>query len=451
MPITKKETFTMRDVARETRITDNEFLKYFEHTLDPRTGEIIRKDKKEYDLRTINTFCNINKLDSSIIGFPAFPINPSEPYIPSLRSYRNYNRVKGMYAYNWTEMYIAYTDTTHEDLVYNNWLGHWSVPFNEGVKYVNRMYITLPGFKGWHIPTKGELDLTIAANGGYNQAGYYLKKGKINNATNEQWEDGNWASPNNALEGRRLGFLPSGTLNANGDIRNMQGKKSFYPYVLVDQQGDSFWDTLMGERITGIYKKDYEDENGNKKKINGYTVETLSNYVFSMENNKITVETGRLTQRAQTVRLVRDQSNSATSFVDIEGNEYGTYTVNGVTWMDRDVCCSYESIYDDCKEKPFDRATFRTIQPTRYSDLIYDNDTPQWPWYKDKSQITSQYGFYVFGQSGGRFPELNIHNSFEYPHFAKVIVKDNEFFPDKYKYILTTTPGYKVIPFYIEI
>lgn len=419
MPIVKHENYTMRDAARETRIYDKTFAKYFDDNTDTQL----------YDLRTLNRFCDQNKLDTTIAGFPPFPIpvegqlTPS--YEPSLRSYRGYNKINGMYVYNWADMYIPYSGMFYARV----WGG--------GKDYLlqdDRVYFTLPGFEGWHIPTEAELNETVNYYGGFNNAGYYLK-------------NGNWKTPSNVLG---LSFSPSGLLNGNGDQLSNIGEKSYYPYAIRDtnfSNWENFWNGYTIDDLLGLENASYRDQNGNRKNIDGDYVKTKSFHVFSMDHNSNVVSSLKITKRPTTIRLVRDRFNTATSFTDIEGNQYGIYTVGNVVWMDRDVHCTYEASYDDCKLKPIDRATFRTLNVLDYKDKITIESLPGFQWWGSSGEL-ALYGAQRFGMSGGRIPELNKHNYFQYPSFSKNLINDRNILDNKLEWREILTPGYRILPYY---
>lgn len=418
MPIVKHENYTMRDAARETRIYDKTFAKYFDGNTDTEL----------YDLRTLNTFCDQSKLDTTIAGFPPFPVpvegqlTPS--YEPSLRSYRGYNKINGMYVYNWSEMFITMTDIENKRV----WAGGSEVLVSN-----ERVYVTLPGFEGWHIPTGEEIDATVNYYGGANRAATYLK-------------NHNWKTPS-ALIG--LSLSPSGLLNGNGDQIGLIGEKSFYPYISRDNYDgfNSIFDGDQLDYLTGFDTVYYRDENNNRKKISGDYVKTESVRVFTMEHNSAIVTKSTMRKKPSTVRLVRNKSNSATSFTDLEGNVYGIYTIGDVVWMDRDVCCTYEASYNNCLDKPSDRTTFRTLNNLSYADVTTPDNHLEWPW-GDNTEYIYVYGHQKFGMSGGRLPELNKHNYFPYPSFSKNMLDDNRIIQNDIEWREILTPGYRILPYY---
>lgn len=343
MPVINREHFTLKDAVREVYYNNPAVFQngvYMENVFLP-VGDPMNH---YHSLRHINANANPSYFDLNYSGENG------------LRRYRNYHKEDGIYLYC-INLNVFMYNMALEGRTYINeetGSGYPALPKQSYFKYRimngGQVYVTLHGFEGWHIPTEKEIDVTFAACGGINDAGFYLKQHPVIINYPPIQED-YWL---NSVErcpdyDRDLGLVPGGARNVYSGEWGHIGEIANYLYFKYDtydtiSYSNNNWDS--GEGYSSEYANrpiaEVRDTNTYYQgKNEARPIKSHGKTIFSLVNNSNAITKTFLydssPSTAVQIRLVRDPDNIATSHVDFNGNVYDTINIGGIVWMKQDV------------------------------------------------------------------------------------------------------------------
>ena len=344
MPVINREHFTLKDAVREVYYNNPAVFQngvYMENVFLP----IGDPANHYHSLRHIGADANPSYFDLNYSGGNG------------LRRYRNYHKEDGIYLYCINMNIFMYNMVLggKTDLNEVTGFGDPALPKQSYFKYRmmdgGQVYVTLHGFEGWHIPTEKEIDVTFAACGGINNAGFYLKQHPVvvnyPPSNVDYWLNSIQRCPD---YDRDLGLVPGGARNVYTGEWIKIGEVANYLYFKYDTYDtisyfNNNWDPAGGYSSQYANKPIAEVRNTNTyyqgQDGDAVPIKSHGKTIFSLVNNSNAITKTFLydssPSTAVQIRLVRDPDNIATSHVDFNGNVYDTINIGGIVWMKQDV------------------------------------------------------------------------------------------------------------------
>lgn len=371
MPVINKEQFSLIDATREVYYNNPQEL------ADGVRNEFANpRPSFTHSLREVISMANPSYFDPNYSGGNG------------LRRFRNYHKEDGIYLYSIMQnmhMYNMILDGV-TDLNESDGSGSPAFPRQGYWKYRiatgGQVYVTLHGFEGWHIPTEKEIDVTFAACGGINNAGFYLKQHPviiINPPSNVDY----WLNSvaRCAQYDRDLGLLPGGILNLITDQWVSVGEMGNYLYLKYDiydtisydhfnwQQSDGYTSPYVNRPIAPVI----DSNSYYQAKFNTKPIKLTGSNVFRVVNNtnaitKTFMQDNGFPSTAYQIRLVRDPDFDMTSHTDFNGNTYETINIGGVVWMKQDLRATQLGYTNGHRDKNFKNAINKYYQTVIYND-----------------------------------------------------------------------------------